>query len=466
MPDDAVTVHRTTITMVVLAFTAALLAAGEATAATGPYLVKDIRATGASQPYNLTVVGDTLFFAANGQGGRELWKSDGTSTGTVRVKNIRPGSAGSSPNNLTNVDGTLYFTANDGSHGFELWRSDGTGSGTWMVADISPGPEHAYPSAVTDVDGTLYFFRDWPVVELWKSDGTGPGTELVELLNPAEPSSPGHGREFAFDGRFWFYASLSPADTSQQWVSDGTADGTHVFAGSGDLMSFREPTQVGSTFYFPGTDATHGTELWKSTDGTLAGAHFVKDVRPGPNSAFPQSSPFEREMIAGPGGLLYFSAQDDGLFLDLWKSNGTGAGTKQLTIGATDLIDDAPLELTPFKNGIMFTTAYTSPLWKSNGTRAGTKALTTEVDGAGWLEAAGSTLVFTGTVLESGMVAAVPPHDTELWATDGTSAGTHLVMDINPAGDSIPRDLTAVGNGVFFTANDGTHGRELWRYIP
>lgn len=45
-----------------------------------------------------------MFFQANdGASGVELWKSDGTESGTVRVQDIRAGSGESLPNKLTNV---------------------------------------------------------------------------------------------------------------------------------------------------------------------------------------------------------------------------------------------------------------------------------------------------------------------------------------------------------------------------
>jgi len=70
--------------------------------------------------------------------GDELWKSDGTSGGTVMVKDIYPGDKYDDgfPENLTNVNGTLYFTAYDGVNGEELWKSNGTDTGTVMVKDI------------------------------------------------------------------------------------------------------------------------------------------------------------------------------------------------------------------------------------------------------------------------------------------------------------------------------------------
>jgi len=54
-------------------------------------------------------------------------------------------------------------------------------------------------------------------------------------------------------------------------------------------------------------------------------------------------------------------------------------------------------------------------------------------------------------------------HGRELWASDGTAAGTHLVLDVRPgAAGSEPRYLTVVGDRVFFAADDGVHGQELW----
>ncbi|MFB8790888.1 MAG: ELWxxDGT repeat protein [Potamolinea sp.] len=52
----------------------------------------------------------------------------------------------SSASNFTNVNGTLYFTASNGTNGIELWKTDGTASGTVFVADINPGSASSYPS--------------------------------------------------------------------------------------------------------------------------------------------------------------------------------------------------------------------------------------------------------------------------------------------------------------------------------
>ena len=65
------------------------------------------------------------FVAEDAQHGRELWKSDGTAAGTVMVKDIIAGQAGSSPSHLANVNGVLYFSAEDGVHGREITKALG-----------------------------------------------------------------------------------------------------------------------------------------------------------------------------------------------------------------------------------------------------------------------------------------------------------------------------------------------------
>jgi ELWxxDGT repeat protein len=55
----------------------------------------------------------------------------------------------------------------------------------------------------------------------------------------------------------------------------------------------------------------------------------------------------------------------------------------------------------------------------------------------------------------------------ELWRSDGTTAGTKLVRDIKPgAKGSGTRNLTNVGGTLFFDADDGRHGTELWKAVP
>jgi ELWxxDGT repeat protein len=56
------------------------------------------------------------------------------------LSDLNPGLPGSDFSIAVAVGNQFFFVASDGSTGSELWKSDGTGSGTMRVADILPGP--------------------------------------------------------------------------------------------------------------------------------------------------------------------------------------------------------------------------------------------------------------------------------------------------------------------------------------
>src|SRR5947209_2098029 len=72
-----------------------------------------------------------LFFGASQQGH--------AAGPAMLVKDVNPGPGSSYPTEPTNVNGTLFFTADDGTHGAQLWRSNGTTAGTMLVKSIFPG---------------------------------------------------------------------------------------------------------------------------------------------------------------------------------------------------------------------------------------------------------------------------------------------------------------------------------------
>jgi ELWxxDGT repeat protein len=144
----------------------------------------------------LTAVGNTLYFEGRDNiHGRELWKSDGTAEGTILVKDIVPGIGESRPGNYPGyflASGTIiYFGAIDSTYGLELWRSDGTESGTLLVKDINPGRADSHIWWATIVGDSLYFSVNDGThgVELWKSNGTESSTMMVKDINPGSANS-------------------------------------------------------------------------------------------------------------------------------------------------------------------------------------------------------------------------------------------------------------------------------------
>jgi ELWxxDGT repeat protein len=210
-------------------------------------------------------VNGTLFFVASDDvAGYELWRSDGTESGTAAVKDIEPGRDGSFPRELVDVAGNLFFTAADAIAGVELWKSDGTESGTLRVKDIQPGPVTSSPASLVDVGGTLFFTANDGVagIELWKSDGTDEGTMLVEDIAPGGASShPTALREV--DGRLVFNACDDRG--CETWTSDGSATGTRRVADVEPGRIGSNPvafTSSGSLLFFAAQTAAAGYELW------------------------------------------------------------------------------------------------------------------------------------------------------------------------------------------------------------
>jgi ELWxxDGT repeat protein len=414
--------------------------------ASTPYLVRDINSSGGSNPRFLANVGGTAFFSASGRGGRELWKSNGTGDGTIRVRNIRPGTAGSGPQGLMNHGGTLFFSANDGAHGRELWKSDGTGAGTKLVRDIRFGQAGSLPRALTHVGSTLFFNADDGIHgrELWVSDGTAPGTRMVEDLGTAQAVA-----FTSFQGKVWFGRSPcgpSSCDTSL-WVSDGTAAGTMAV-----LKPNGFPIIVKSELIKAGPRLV-GTEyqnLW-STDGVCSGIETCT------TTDYLEIGEYHPAGLERLGEIAYFQGWTPDVHgmpvqAGLWSTDGTVLGTA--LVEEVGLAGNDPRQITRVGDRLFFTVDFGSELWTSDGSTDGTEQLITGVaaPGAKGLTAVGDDLYFT-----------VPG---ELWTSDGSVTGTTLIADIDTTGGTTPGELTAVAGTLYLAADDGTHGTELWRYVP
>ena len=356
----------------------------------GTKLVKDIYPSDSESDYQnssyaeeFAVAGDQLFFSAdNGENGRELWVSDGTTEGTKLVKDINPGITdsyfppfeprvdSSIPQELTAVGDLIYFTADDGENGRELWVSDGTTEGTKLVKDINPGfddseyiyakigksrrlenprPLSSYLYDLTEFNGKLYFSAEDSINgrELWVSDGTESGTKLVKDIEPTineygDPNGSFANGFIEFQDRL-FFSSSNSEQGDELWVTDGTAEGTQLFKdinpgtppdsfGSVRLDSSpRNFAVLGDLLLFIAEDGSVGRELWVS-DGTSEGTKLVKDIEPNVNtsydgeSVFPESSyPYEFTEF---DDRLYFTADTNETGRELWVTDGTTEGTQ------------------------------------------------------------------------------------------------------------------------------------------
>ena len=311
----------------------------------GTRRVKDLRtgvsASGvpnSSSPSELTNLNGLLMFTAETSQGVELWRSDGTPSGTFLVKDIFDGSASSNPAELINVKGTLFFRATDAA-GQELWKSNGTAAGTVMLRDMYAGSASSFPKGLTNLNGTLLFAATTAFgVELWKSNGTTAGTVLVkDIVSGGGSSFPQELTNVA--GTLFFTANAGAAGR-EVWKTDGTSGGTVLVRDIIAGLTGSYPTDlvnVGGTLFFGAKNATSGRELWKS-DGTSSGTWQVKDIFPGSSGSNPTD-------LFNVNGLLYFSAKDPTAGYELWRSDGTGGGTVRLTDIANGAASSRPTNL-------------------------------------------------------------------------------------------------------------------------
>lgn len=422
----------------------------------------------------------SLVFAASDSARGALWKTDGTTSGTSLVKRLGGGNPGvpALARLLTAAAGKVFFSLDDGIHGTELWASDGTEAATAIVADATPGPGGTldFSSTIVSAGSGVFFTTCTPVCALWKSDGSAAGT--VPLANVAATALASMGTTLYFT-----------ENGQNLWKSNGTPPGTVKFA---DVSNVTELTAVGSTLFFRACDPTNGCELWKS-DGTAPGTAIVKDVTPGPAG--------DARFFTAFGNDLLFLAGDSSA-LALWRSDGTDAGTIPLaaipeqvvsstvaggkyflltnahlwasdgSAAGTQVILDLPpppatgsvflFGLTALGNVVVFGLGDTvgAGVYRSDGSAAGTRPLGPVVPLAnsalpGRLADANGTLFFAA---DDGV------HGLELWASNGTPGTTRLVKDITPGPDGYNLSpVVPAGDGVFFTAFTPTAGLELWR---
>jgi ELWxxDGT repeat protein len=244
---------------------------------------------------------------------------------------------------------------------------------------------------------------------------------LADLNGPGDGPYAVRSRFTNLGNRTIFFAD-HPDTGKEPWVTNGTPAGTHILkdiaSGEDDSIitsgNDKEIIRVGSRVYFLADDGDHGEELW-ITDGTSSGTHMVADINAGSDGSWIYN-------LTLFNGKLYFLVANTHLSghennQGLWVSEGTSATTRVVAAN-------------PPTVGIY------------SGERTGSMVVLN------------NQLIFAAGGADAGY---------EVWQSDGTSAGTSLLKDINPGNPtSNPQRFAMVGNKVYFIADDGEHGRELW----
>jgi ELWxxDGT repeat protein len=380
-----------------------------------PHLTLDINTQvqpRSSTPVLLGKLGSSTYFSADttpGAIGAALFATDGTTDGTIRVKDIAGAGvlanlstsllAYVAPPLFFNAGAKAYFTPVESTTGEEVWVTDGTAAGTHIVKDLYPG--QGGDSLMLGVVGTdLIFFESTSETnrQIFKTDGTAAGT--VQLSNfPPFIVNVSDGYLYARDpvtinGKV--YVGL---DSKDLWVTDGTSAGTRKLGNVPSPWNI-EPTSLtafGNSLLFIGFDPSHGTVLYGVDTATdipqvLANAQFNGGGE---------------KTIAVMGGYALFV----GAGSQLWKTDGTAGGTVAITNFSMPDNGAPPLG---FQDTVI--------------TRVGSRA------------------VFLG---------AGSQNDLYLWGTDGTAAGTvQLIAAPHPTNPGIVQNVIGVvGNYGYFVVS-------------
>jgi ELWxxDGT repeat protein len=425
--------------------------------------------------------GDAAFFLSRAPGASVrdvLWVTDGTAQATRAVRDFGAGPGSSGPLEQIAFRGQLLFSARTSATMAPLFLSDGTAAGTRQLS-----ADAAFGTGFTPF-GSRVFFGARPG-DLWATDGTAAGTVRIA---PA----PGFSAPKVLGSRLLFTAaaetSFFGAADFELWKSDGTARGTGVVreidpfqddVGDGHVCVGESSSPglgvlAGGRLLFPADDGVHGREVWAS-DGTSRGTRLVLDINPlrvgqpqpsdcGPTRPDTGLGSNPDDFVHTASGALALFAADDGVHgRELWRSDGTAAGTRLLADLRPGLSGSAPHDLTRLGNEIYFFASVYGPgeaLFRTNGTAAGT-SLVADLSLAGkpsW----GRSLTVSGGRLF--FVAYNETTGAELWTSQGDAASTHLVEDLNPGpASAAPQQLADAGGVLAFAADDGKSGLEPWR---
>jgi ELWxxDGT repeat protein len=393
----------------------------------------------------------------------EVWSTDGTAAGTIELK-----PAGGNANGLLfplgpgpgffNVNGEIYFAGINTANQQGLWVTNGTSAGTKQIP-VAGASQYGVLSlgynGIPDftVLGSTILFEGADAAtgyfNLWTTKGT---TATTTELKVKGASSTGLFR-------FGYLANLTPfgkravfnaTDTNGAeglWITDGTAAGTVELkvAGAstdgllnGTYVSSPDFTVLGAKLLMQGADTNDFAGLWVS-NGTDPGTTNIKIA--GANTVcgiFCSNAPY----LTVLGSHVIFAGVDTKRNENIWITDGTSAGTKELIVpkaygggllGSESNNPIVPPTFFAFQGKALFVGENTFGqvgLWSTDGTAAGTTEIV--VKGANAAGLFSDTSHIGPSFASLGKQVLFVGEDTHgyynLWVTDGTAAGTHELL--------------------------------------
>jgi len=405
-----------------------------------------------------------MLFDADDGSGRGLWVTDlFNEKATVEIARPLPLADGNLLRDLTAFHHRFYFVARHRQLGAALWVTDGTRTGTYPV--FVPPSQQGTPLSIAGIlRGRLLLTVPGSGAELWTSDGTRRGTRPLQEIVHGEGSATIRAAVMA--GNRAFLIADDGVHGGELWTTDGTPTGARRLTDFAAADPFQTSGLPGAAFAASGSrllffaddggDFSHGNEPWWS-DGTREGTDRLADLCPGPcSSAGAVLAPLQH-FDTGKGEVL-FSATTPASGRELWRTDGTAAGTFLVSDFCSGPCSSDPGDIKTL-NGF-------PPATLTAAVATGERALWTLEGGAeepvrltppGIKVAGGNRLFDT-------FAAADAEFGDELWTTGGTPETTRMLADLGREKESgsDPVLLGAAGDRLIFTTYFPLDGRRLW----
>ena len=377
-------------------------------------------------------VGDLLYFPVTDQKGKELWRTDGTSDGTFRVIDVNKGAADSYVMG-TELGISLVFVTKPS----QLWTTTGTEGTTQSLGFIKIDDEIAEVTNIWTVANKVIVsaLKDSKIA-LFEYNGSGTVTLLKEIVDDENVSltlstTVGTNRVFVltrYDGFTY---------ESEIWVTDGTSGGTKKVATYAD--NIEDIATLGNDVIIENTQS----QVLKVSipTGTVTQLHDFSGM-------------YVNHLFSFTNTKALIDTQDG-----LWVTDGTSVGT-------TPLIDYlfSVREIAVANNKAYFIgyqSGVVEPrIFETDGTVSGTKEWAPVIDvvGTPYVTAPKQIAVLGDKVIS---IYTNPYYGMEIAAVNGITRT--LVKDINPIqGGSNAQNFQLFKDKIFFVADDGTNGMEVW----
>ncbi|RFS14124.1 ELWxxDGT repeat protein [Emticicia sp. C21] len=451
-------------------------------------------------PYSSFSYGDTLYFRANSS--RDNSYNYYLTTGAALSAKLLPTNNSLSSGFINNyasighfkfknklfilVENALYFKKNDSLQ---------------LIKYLSSTQYDVYFINSFEINNRINFLvynNSVENFEFWKTDGTEAGTILYKSIHNDTPIS-AWGSGFFFNKKYYHAIGNS---TNNFLISDGTSNGTTLQ--KNHRISIDGLQSFGSKIYFtkPGTGQYYyRTKLWESKGDSTSTHKLISSVDG--DTTYAVSSPFKfkdnlylstyindqqriskfdtnsliftpvtREIIDGKCFVLheqkFYYGITEGYFVNFYENSGSLVSERLIFTLPLSEVDEAKIYTLHVGSGNYYVSEQKIEsggiygdvvYWVYNG--AAVKKIT-DLNSNLKLGLQNNLLGVVGNILY--FSATDSQHGYELWRTDGTTAGTFMINDINKEiASSNPSILFTLKDQLYFLADDIVHGSELWR---